>query len=75
MWLELAFTVHTVGSVKTLDRASAKIATIALGLLRTLRAWQEGWVAFEMDDVSVYSGRFCDHRKGADGSTMVTELQ
>ena len=73
---------HGVGSVKALDRASATIADENFGVYYgRFELGKKAGVAFEMDDVSVYSGRFLyDHRKGkgrldyGDGTTIVGDF-
>ena len=73
---------HGVGSVKALDRASSTIADDNFGIYYgRFELGKKAGVAFEMDDVSVYSGRFLyDHRKGrgrldyGDGTTIVGDF-
>lgn len=70
---------HGVGSVKSLDRSSATIADEHFGIYYgRFDLGDKVGVAFEMDDVSVYSGKFLHNkRKGrgrldyGDGTTIV----
>jgi hypothetical protein len=70
---------HGVGSVKALDRSSATIADDHFGVYYgRFDLGERVGVAFEMDDVSVYSGKFLHNfKKGSgrldygDGTTIV----
>ena len=73
---------HGVGAIKTLDRSNTTIASDQFGVYYgRFELGQKTGTAFEMDDVSVYSGKYLhNHRKGkgrldyADGTTILGDF-